>query len=184
MTWSAEYEFDSGWYGGVWWGEHSDDNGLRGQREFDYWVGYATPLTDKIVVGFSALQYTFPDAWLNDYDWEEAIISLHVDQQWSLSTGVNRNQFGQDKKGNLIEITHRRSINSTWFEHSILDVSLGRIDNTALDSAFIYYELGISRDFGNFRPRLAWVNTNNTDAILYERNLADEEWTFSLSYSF
>jgi uncharacterized protein (TIGR02001 family) len=184
LSLSSEYQFKNGWRGGLWLSEHGEGDSFHGQRELDYWLGYARSITDKTTAELSIIRYTFPESWLNDYDWQELVLSFHIDQRWSVSLGTNRNQFGGEESGKVLELTHRRLLDGALFKNTLLDITIGNLKNRDIADDFIYYELGISRDFNRWRPRLAWVSTRGGPPTVYQQSLARGEWSFSLSYSF
>ena len=184
VSWLTEYQSKQGWYVGMW-ANRQDIEGLRGDNEIDYWVGYVQTINDTLAVDLSISRYTFPSADSVNYDWEESTLAIHMGQAWTLVAGVNRNQFSQGEAGNFFEITHRRNLDGLGIPPLLLDVSVGRVANDLLsDNDFVYGEIGVSKTLGHWQPRFAWSNTSGENPTNYFQQFTEGEWKFSLSYSF
>ena len=177
----TEVRAGNGFYGGLWLGRNDVEESIYYKKEVDYWLGYGLQINDSFAADISLNRYTFPGSWPRDYDWSEAQLSLHYQQQWSVTFGVNENQFTLDRQGEFIEVTHRRALGLGL----VFDGSIGAVHSDTLLNPYAYYQFGLSRQIKSAQIRLTWI-TADGDALTspYARIKADKQWLLALLYSF
>lgn len=193
INWLSEYRFNGGLYVGVWASVHDDDTTFRNNEELDFWMGYSHLISKDIALDVSWTEFVYPNDEVQEYDWSEVMVSLHLAQRWTLAAGFNRDHFAEGDTGKVVEVTHR----SPWFGN-LIDLTAGYVESdnfgdpvvtvgSTNDDGYGYYEIGISRSLSpldNLSARVAIVGTNQNDLIVHGEVFADKEWAISLNYSF
>ena len=181
---SSQFQFVNGFYLGLWLSEkQKQEPDFRGRRELDYIIGYTFTNTSPIVLDIAFARYTFPESIYIDYDWQELSLALHIEQNWTLALGYNQNQLMVDSDGNFVELTFRYAP-ELLPRGSLIDISAGSVNNDVLNHRYYYYEIGASKSFGHWRPRLSWTDTNSQQQLPFSPQLTDGNWMMSISYSF
>lgn len=175
-----EYNFQSGFYVGAWLADVNFRSDLRGDVQFDYFVGYAFSLSDPIVIDTSIVRYTNPRSEV-DYDWTEWVTRLHYKQRSTLTIGINDNWIRRGKTAKFIEFTYRHPLPL----NVITDFTVGYVDSDKIISTdYSYYEVGLNTSYEQFRFRASLTGADDDIKGLFGKEIAGNRWTFSIDWAF
>lgn len=174
---SAEYQFDSGVFLGIW--ASSADFSYTDQvnAEIDYFVGYQHRLTNDLAFDITFVRATYPDVDLpRDYDWNELQFTLYLSDQWMLSWGLIENWLAHSKTSQFFETSYRTPLPA----NITVDITVGyQLTEKLFGENYGYAEVGISKPMGPLHARLAYSTTDNHASDIFGK-IAASRWIASL----
>lgn len=184
LTWLHE----TGVYAGVW-ASNTDFGGPGNSMEIDPYIGFASSIGDTGLsydVGYWS--YNYPGSQ-SDFDYAEFYaIGTYTVGDFSVSPSVwfADNYFGEDfldeVNGTAYDVTlayelPRGFSTSARVGEQTFGSGLGELD-------YVYYDVGVSKTWGDFTFGLRWHDTDGVDSRLADPDLADGEAVASLTRSF
>lgn len=177
-----EYEHSTGIYGGLWVTDLGSSSRFRGHSEIDYFIGIARNINDDFAINSTLIRYTNPNAIPTiDYDWNELLVSLQWQENFTLALAVNDNWFAQQKRARLAELTYRNVLpfDVVW------DLTVGFAKTQPLFGAdYGYFEAGFNKTFSILHLRAAYTGTNRHGRQIFGDDYAAGRWIFSAAVGF
>jgi len=161
---SLDFEHPTGVFAGVW----ASDTEIPAfppavhprELEVDYYLGYRRSLSTRWSADVTALFYTYPDAdSRRDYNYFEAMASLHYRDRFTLTVGHTEDLQGLDLPATSYEASFRAPL-----VHRIdFDFGYGYWDTERVfGEGYAYWSAGFSRAFDRWHVSVQFIDTDST----------------------
>lgn len=183
---SISMDTGSGWYGCLWASNidyfeapHPDD-GAR--IEIDLFMGYQWPIGERLTADLAVVRYMMPgtDAGI-DYDYNEWIASVYLDDRHTMSLAYSSNVFGSGKEG-----WHYLASTSIGLPQDLsLEFTLGSVDlDDPYGESYQYAGASLLRSFGLLTTRLDVWQTSNDAKRIFDATLVGPRLALTIAVNF
>jgi uncharacterized protein (TIGR02001 family) len=183
---SVSVDTDSGWYGWLWasnvdyFEAPQPDDGAR--TEIDLLIGYQRPMGDRLTVDLALTRYMMPGTLAGiDYDYNEWIASIYVDDRHAVSIAYANNVFGSGESG-------WQFLFSTSFElpqEISLELQIGSVDlRDAYGESYEYAGVSLLRTFSLFSTRLDYWATSSDAENIFDESLVTPRFVVTVGLRF
>jgi uncharacterized protein (TIGR02001 family) len=183
---SVSMETDGGWYGCLWMSNidyveaPQPDDGAR--AEIDLFMGYQRPINERLTADFALVRYMMPGTAAGiDYDYNEWIASLYLDDRHELSVAYASDVFGSSAAG-----WHYLAATSFDLPQEFsLRFTLGSVDlRDAYGESYQYAGASVLRTFGLFSTRLDYWTTSNDAKRIFDEAVVRPRLALAIAVSF
>jgi uncharacterized protein (TIGR02001 family) len=183
---SVSMDTDSGCYGCLWMSNidyaeaPQPDDGAR--TEIDLFIGYQRPINERLAADFALARYMMPgtDAGI-DYNYNEWIASLYLDDRHAVSVAYASDVFGSGAAG-------WHYLASTSFDlpqEFSLHFTLGSVDlRDAYGESYQYAGASLLRTFGLFSTRLDYWTTSSDAKRLFDEAVVRPRLALAIAVNF
>lgn len=177
-----------GVYTGVW-ASNTDFGGAGNSMEIDPYIGFARSIGDTgLSYDLGFWSYNYPRSQ-SDFDyWEIYAIGTYSIGRFSISPSVwyADNYFGEDFLDGVSGLAYEGTV--AWQLPMGFEIS-ARVGEQTFGSGgegldYVYYDAGISKDWGNFTFDVRWVDTDGVQPALANPDLAEGEVVASITRHF
>ena len=180
----GDVSLDSGFYFGAWGSTVDIANGPGVQRdlEIDYYVGYGLDLSSKWSVGANVVSYNFPGTEGHyKYDYIEYTLTGNYDDRAWLEYSYSPDLYRTGRSSqNIALYTEWQTV-----AQLTLGAGAGIYDVSNLTgSDYSYWELGVSRPFGNIDIDLRYFDTSDWVRIISTPARAQERIVLTVKFHF
>lgn len=174
---------DSGLFGGIWASTTEIITGNRNRsREVDYYLGYVHYFENDWSASLSINRYSYPGSDANvDYEYTEwaAVVGIH-ERLWFEVDYTN------SVLGHGVPAYNLEALASWPLAASLtLTAGVGRFDvSDFAGTAYLYWQIGVSRPLGWSTLDLRYHDTNNVPAQISPSELADPRIVLTISAAF
>ena len=183
---SIDVSSNDNWYAYVWGSnvdfvpDYDPDDGAR--VEIDASLGYWTEISDRWSADLRFVRYFFPGTERGfDYDYNELIGSLWLDEQYAVTVGFSDSVFGSGENGIFYGLSSSHELSASLS----LMLEVGAYDlSKAYDSEYQFAGLNISREFGQLSATLSYYDTFGDPDYAYYSEATGSRVSLQVDFSF